>query len=342
MGSRSGSHILDTKDLIQPYGQPGIMQERPLQDSGYNLPGNYELNCYLSRSAVYDQDTVDLNVFITGYGYGEYPKIHMICSSQLFDTSYSYIINGVAYERGDMFKKDKFYFGSDTAKFPVDNSMTVSLGGVTNPKWKDPTVFIDANSGVGDHMIITEHALENPFLKLKLFTRNNLTPGDYTINLWLTYSNGIEWKSSNQVLPIHVNNFSEEHYILLTIILILSSLGVFSIGYEIFKNFRRKQHEKEDAINKSIKKIETIEPVSDNVKTVEHRIIPTKKPRFLKLLSTNIMGALLFFSKKATLGTSAGLAAMVNVRKRDVLLNCYLFFQRRCWYAGEVKQVEYQ
>ncbi len=183
---------------------------QPRMKKDWNNPGAYEIVANLSRSSIYKNDTTTLSAYITGYGLIGNCKLFFLSSNPIFSEE-SLLYGGLNILNSD----DEGWFvgyGKEAEQMPEDNFILYNFGGPKSHFWEYPTIFIDFDRlDSMSFSLLSEKKAKNPPFKFDLKTKEDIEPGDYTINLYMTYFNGVEWKISKIGLPIHVNNWFEQN-----------------------------------------------------------------------------------------------------------------------------------
>lgn len=187
--------------------------------------GAYHLASRVFSKTVNSGDIFELEQYITGYGEIRTPKIQCYISSEIFDREESSIINSIKKENGII------SFGNQSDKIGEDG-FTCHLSGVQVDKWDEPTLFFDLNGNSdGSKSIFTEaRAINAPFhYKLKL--KDDVKPGDYSIDFYFTYYDGHRWQCSKESVDLKVRNFFEKNAKVISSLAILAtSLSIIRFG----------------------------------------------------------------------------------------------------------------
>ncbi|HTN08847.1 hypothetical protein [Agriterribacter sp.] len=195
---------------------------QPRMKKDWNNPGAYEVVAYLSRSTVFKNDTTTLSAYVTGYGLIGNCKIFLIPSNPIFSEE-SLMHTGLnpVDTVGDFISLE---YGRHAFNLPKDNTVISTFGGPKSHHWDYASIFVDYDmSDSSSFALLSEKTSVRPPFKFDLKTKGDIEPGDYTINLYMTYFNGAEWKISKIALPLHVNNYFEEWP---WIAYILSAIGI--------------------------------------------------------------------------------------------------------------------
>ncbi|MBS1748444.1 MAG: hypothetical protein JST63_00915 [Bacteroidetes bacterium] len=252
-----------TFSFTQAQSQDSSRQSRPLTGNfnddalklprvkkDYQYPGSYQIVGSLTKSKIYNNDTTYLNIYISGYGHIGNAKMFYSVSGQIFkptSTMHSSLIVDTITRKGQAI----FDFGSHVDSLNT-KAITLTFKGANLPGWGYPTSFFDINDDDSSStVILTENSLNPPVL-LKLYSKDDLSSGDYYITLCLTYFNGKEWKTSNQILPVHVNTFFENYPAFIptisVIALIIAGLALFFNIRGFYINFILRERQKKTAV----------------------------------------------------------------------------------------------
>lgn len=191
-------------------------------------PGNYEIVGSLSKSSIYKEgDTTRLRIKITGYGNIFNYKIFFSISEPIFEGKSPVVGQAKLVKvntKGFYIRVD-----ADTATGQViseNNSGVMTLGGLIFNDWGRRSIFFDIDTAAESLAVFSESTQGIPG-DIYLVLKNSVPPGDYNINLVFTYFNGSEWKSSTNIIPIHVNTLWEEKP------WIINSLSIMGVGYAL-------------------------------------------------------------------------------------------------------------
>jgi hypothetical protein len=180
-----------------------------------NYPGYYEVASKFSQLLIDPSDTIDLQVYFTGYGMIENSKLMVFTSGNIFDAEHSYMASSIKVDSIRLLNgADSFHiaWGNTTGPIFDEPTSVYYLGGVKFNEWTQETIFFDAHpSQAKDLGIISEQYLDGPPVLLHLKTQKDISGGEYEINLYFTYFNGQEWKGSKQIVRFKVRSWIEQH-----------------------------------------------------------------------------------------------------------------------------------
>jgi len=182
---------------------------QPRMKKDWNNPGAYEIVANLSRSSIYKNDTTTLNAYITGYGLIGNCKLFFLTSNPIFSKE-SRLYGGLN-PTDTVGNYVSVEFGKTALQMPEDNYIIYNFAGPKSHFWEYPTIFIDFDrlDSMSISLLSEKKSVKPPF-KFELTTKEDVEPGDYTINLYMTYFNGKEWNISRIGLPIHIKYWYEQ------------------------------------------------------------------------------------------------------------------------------------
>jgi hypothetical protein len=189
-------------------GQPAVPPPRRGPDG--DAPGSYELVPRLSAAVVNPGESVELDVFLAGYGRIGSSKLVLHTPPDAVDPSRSKVWSDIAQtEKG-------FEFGK--TERPLDpEGFVARLGGV-NPdgKWDQSTFFFDADwftspsESWGTPPVMTEASKFPPF-RIRIQVPEKVRPGRYAMFLLFSYFNGQQWCASHREVAFQVTNTLQRH-----------------------------------------------------------------------------------------------------------------------------------
>lgn len=240
----------------------------------YNKPGAYELAAVLDKTEVSKGENLKLNLFITGYGIIETPKLSIYPSSTILNSE------SIIYTSLRKVNDSIMSWGGDSITF--DNMIAIQLsGGITlfeKDKGVEYTIFMDAYTDSISNLIFSEisFAKKGP-VSINLKVKRNIDPGLYKIKFFLTYFNGDIWKLSQTTVEFRVNNWVEDHPVFVVVLgLIFAFLALFT---DIFQNWRISLSNTFKRIAGKNKKKEIPESSnSNNENRKVQNVVPVKKP----------------------------------------------------------------
>ena len=217
-------------------------------------PGVYELVTRVNQLQVEGGDTVEIIVFITGYGEISKYKLYYQPSATFFDTSSSRIIAALEMTSD----KKSARWGRSERKLKGVFGLAMGLPWIQFPKWKDSTIFYDVDTNAAYYTIITETPTfldsfiehRNAYGKstmekigsfvsfpitFRLVAKKNIDPGIYEFNLFFTYYNGQEWKMSKSSTSILYKNVIQRWEISFWV---LGIAGILAVFISLFKDVR--------------------------------------------------------------------------------------------------------
>jgi hypothetical protein len=189
----------------------------PRQGAFAEAPGSYQPVIRIRVPILDPGDTVEGDLFITGYGMIQTAKLVFYPSTGVFEAGPGEFRFGIQDQDG------LITFGGDTHKGVGADGLTIFLtSGMEVAEWDRPTPFFDVEKGTLPR-VATETRLTNSPVEFRLPTQRNARPGQYTLTFVLTYYNGAEWRSSVQSVSFTIRNLLQRHEIAIAI---LAAIGV--------------------------------------------------------------------------------------------------------------------
>jgi hypothetical protein len=191
-------------------------------DTNWDAPGNYEVATALSKSRIYEGDSVKLDIFFTGYGIVGNSKIFILLSDSIFSSN-SYMVTSMGKDFAN-----SVYFGIDTFPLTAGYVYGIAIEGIKGKSWPYSSSFMDVPGR--KHSIMSEELIGSAPVHIVFKAKKKVRSDDYPIKIYFTYFNGVEWRSSQQILSLHLNTWIEEHYILVWIIgIVISIIGFITL-----------------------------------------------------------------------------------------------------------------
>jgi hypothetical protein len=195
-------------------------------------PGAYEQGVRLKKPVIDKGETVEVEAFVFGYGEIKSGKISVLFSDEIFDSTKSVVYHSLG-------KTDKGLFWGASKAPVIGIGFTMGLRGVRDPNWPDEhpsTMFLDAAAPTPGTapVISTESFWLTAPMSLKLKTKDNIKPGKYTVEFFLTYFDGKTWKTSSKRAEFTVRNFIEKHAVKIGVMaLVATGLSTIKTAVEL-------------------------------------------------------------------------------------------------------------
>lgn len=191
-------------------------------------PGNYELAIRVLNPTPRPGHKCKIEIYVTGYGYITAAKLMFHPPLETVDTKNSKFIHSlspspqpshVPGQTNVVWKTEETPFNDDFLSFRFAG---ISVGGDDE---QNATSFIDAVHSLDDpimdvpgsrsRIICTEGKYEGQApLSFHLHISKDAHFGPHSFTFFLTYFNGVEWKTSIATAEIHVPNWFQSHQIL--------------------------------------------------------------------------------------------------------------------------------
>ena len=175
-------------------------------------PGHYELVTELQRTEVDPGDSIDLTLYLSGYGNVreskltiEQPPIFVYDSSYMILLEWQLQYNNLGQSR-------PFF---QYVKKTIPQHLIMTLGGFKEPTWDLTTDYIDNDTLPRSLGILTEGP--QPPCSIHLLTIKDIEPGSYSFPIVYTYFNGSEWQGQQQFVTFKVKTLVERHDTLIAI-----------------------------------------------------------------------------------------------------------------------------
>jgi hypothetical protein len=190
--------------------QPPPVDSFPAPQNARNAekPGAYELALRIKNAEVAPNDILELEVYVTGYGYIDGAKIAFYPPPSLIDTDWS----TWTYDLGPL-PSGLIGFGATERSFETRTGavLAISPAGLKPPQWPAASLFFDTDYDPNDSMGVSQIATEmqNPKapVEFRLQTLKNARPGTYELHFYLTYFNGQEWKVDSKRILLTIPNW---------------------------------------------------------------------------------------------------------------------------------------
>ena len=205
------------------YAEHPIHKARaPQTASNAKKPGAYELALRATNAEVAPGDQLEIQVFVTGYGYihgakvAFYPPPYFIDSEQ---SSWTYDLGKL--ENGTI----GFGVTKDSFEAEAGAVLAISPAGLLTPQWDHASLFFDVSiprPDDGVRQIATEKRSPKAPIEFTLKTHRKIPVGTHELYFYLTYFNGTEWRTDSKRINATVPNWFRRHEALTWIIGVLS------------------------------------------------------------------------------------------------------------------------
>lgn len=175
----------------------------PREHKNSEAPGSYKIASLISETVISPGQELRFEQYITGYGEIKGAKIQCYISSDVFDATKSSVECGIGLKDGK-----NLYWGKEKKNIDGDG-FRMSLEGISDEKWEQNTLFIDASERINS--VLTEVRLNNAPYQYRLTTKNKVKSGVHYIDFYLTYFNGREWITNKERVEFKIKNFFEKH-----------------------------------------------------------------------------------------------------------------------------------
>lgn len=190
-------------------------------------PGDYRLVIRNICPNINPGDGIKFEIYVTGYGKISNCKIGMFTSNSVFDENKSEANYGV-----ELIGKE-LRFGRTSSKIPP-SGFGVTIPDIIESSDKRYHASVFGDIAENEMLIGSETKAGNALIEIKLKTSDKIQPGNYECMFYMTYFNGVEWKSENKHIQFTVKNILQRHELLFAtlaataaITAILSFIGKF-------------------------------------------------------------------------------------------------------------------
>ncbi|WP_429178654.1 hypothetical protein [Aeromonas salmonicida] len=203
-----------------------VFKNKPRTGKYADEIGAYHLASRVFSKTINSGGIFEFEQYITGYGDIRTPKIQCYISSEIFDIKNSHVINSIKKNEGN-----KISFGNKFDSIAKEGFIC-HLSGVQIDGWDEPTMIFDkSGSETGSKEVFTESKAINAPFHYRLKLKNDVKPGDYSINFYFTYYDGHRWQCSKESVDLKVRNFFEKHAkIISSLAIIATSLSIIRFG----------------------------------------------------------------------------------------------------------------
>jgi len=219
----------------------------PRKAQNADKPGNYELAIKVLNPIVNPGDIINLEIFFTGYGDIDGVKMAFFPPTNFVEECENSIVKTGLKGEKEINNRIKLLFGHQSESIE-EWGFIVKIYGAISEKWKNSTMFIDRDlfdmTKEQDPVksLITEVPLNQAPFVVSIKTKKKVRPGIHTLRFFLTYFNGMEWKTSNDSVDIEIPTFYKRHEFMFWVIgaiLALMSLSPLILNFlkMVFKIF---------------------------------------------------------------------------------------------------------
>ena len=157
-------------------------------------PGSYRLAMRVNNGEIIPDSTINVELYIVGYGHIESAKLSIYPPPYLIDVDWTKFTHGIGeYGSG-------YAYGAREDSFSGDEGGVIRLSGGVNPNssWPSPSQFYDVtydpNDSIAVHVIASEIKSVKAPIEFLLQTRKKIPAGVHQLRFYLTYFNGEQWQ----------------------------------------------------------------------------------------------------------------------------------------------------
>lgn len=183
----------------------------PRQGEFADKPGRYEPAIRLQKPVINPGDTLEVEVFITGYGNIGPAKLAFYPSPGTF-------VERDSRGRISLELVDGVPTWAGPHGMVGDTGVMVTMQeGLQGEGWSAPTLFFDTTAGRPPQIMTETKHLNAPFT-FSLVTRPRVSPGTYLLQFYLTYFNGIKWCVSSQQTSFTIRTLLQRHEVAVAVV----------------------------------------------------------------------------------------------------------------------------
>ena len=194
------------------YSKVFTPKESPRMKKYADDRGCYSIIVRTSSDVINPGETLILEIFISGYGVINKPKLVFYPSPNVVDSDNDE--SRILFDLPKELPKDRsLYWGSHPEKLHSDGGFLDLSQGIKTGKWSSPTIFFDMNTENNiDTQISTEMLLGgNAPIQIYMKTKEKVLPGLHSIRFLFTYHNGSEWSNSEQTVDFTIRNIFQRN-----------------------------------------------------------------------------------------------------------------------------------
>ncbi len=186
-------------------------------------PGSYEPAIRIRNPVINPGETLEVEVFITGYGRIGPSKLAFYPSPGIFNDRDSFTCFGI--------KRDGDLLTWGARQEPVGEAgCVIGLhGGVQVPEWDMPSFFVDLSDQIPPQ-ILTETSQVNAPISFSLSTLPDAAPGTYRVQFYLTYYNGNYWSVAKQDVSSGVRSLLQRYEVTVAVIAFIAAAATILSG----------------------------------------------------------------------------------------------------------------
>ena len=179
---------------------------------GATRPGRYGLVIRLSYDVIDPGDSIEIEVFFSGYGEIVSSKAVFYPSPGIVDNDpeKSYAVYGMGTNEQGL-----SVWGSERVPLLSEGNSFFFCGGLQANNWPCPTIYFDDRKAPGPPdppQVSTEVKLAGCApLHVYLTTPRKVRPGSHSLHFLYTYFTGVTWESSSETVHFTIRNFYQRN-----------------------------------------------------------------------------------------------------------------------------------
>jgi hypothetical protein len=183
----------------------------PQNAENSNKPGSYRLVIRINNIEIAPDDTITVELYITGYGYIRGAKVAIYPPPYLIDTKWATVTHSM-----DLSPDGKWTWGAVEDEFDAEYGIVLMLSaGLKGPSWPSPSQFFDAvygpNGPKAIYQIASELHLGKAPVEFTLQTQKKIPTGTHQLHFYLTYFNGQQWCTDSKSINLVAPTFFKRH-----------------------------------------------------------------------------------------------------------------------------------
>jgi hypothetical protein len=210
--------------------------------------GHYEITARFINSVIDKGDTVEGEVYITGFGLIQAAKVNIVFSADIFQIEKSeYSTDVTAWTVPNDPLSLHIRFG---AKKNIPSNLGFTYSTSPSGDFKKLFGMYPVRPNEHDLTIFTETWRRAPPVHLRLVTKEDTLPGIYYLDFFFTYFNGNSWEVSKHRAEFKIRNIFERNENAIRVVVIMASLytalGFVRLLY-LFYSFMRNRRNRRTA-----------------------------------------------------------------------------------------------
>jgi len=185
--------------------------------------GSYRLVIRATKTAINPNETVTVQLYISGYGTIDYPKLVFYPSADVLSKESEVLFDIAKHENG------RYYFGAHKEKLD-EYGKTIDLAFINGR-----TLFLPDPESTTRQIITEKNTKGIAPVQLEISSRGR--PGNYSIHFVLTYFDGEEWTNVSEKFQFTIRNLLQRYESLAWWLGLMAAAGTILAGIATTWNF---------------------------------------------------------------------------------------------------------